>query len=339
MRRNDGFGRAGFFRVIQLTLLPLGTAGYLWAVPKLLRYSRRTGVSATLMASLYTRYMQHRLGTRPDEPAAQLMRVMPNVSRNGFALETAPTLVAHVITGYVPRIYRYPYEGAPPLRHQQTARTSFYDAALTRHLPDVGQLVILGAGLDTRIFRLVPEERLVQGKRIRCFEVDRPRSQEFKLRMLKNAGLPGDLATYVAADFRTEDWFEKLVAAGFDPAVPAFFLWEAVTMYLDRPSVEATLRRIAGTAAGTVVAFDYFSAEVIASRSPLMGYARAATKFTGEPLTFGLDNAPPAKERAKEFVGAFGLTLEEHRNFGTATLRRPAPAGFLTATVGGGVPA
>lgn len=323
-----GKAAAGFFRIIQVALLPVGTVGYLMAVPKLLLYSRRTAVSATLLASLYTRYMQHRLGTRPDEPAARLMMVMPNVSRDGFRLETAPTLVGHLLTGYVPRIYRYPYQGEAPMRHQQTARTNFYDAALHRHLPGIDQLVVLGAGFDTRAFRLPPEVH------VRCFEIDKPRTQAFKIRMLKNAGLATSLATYVPADFEIEDWFEKLVAAGYDPGKPAFFLWEAVTMYLDRTSVEGTLRRIAGTAPGSVVAFDYFSAEIIASRSPYMRYARAATKFAGEPLTFGIDNAPPARERAAEFVGALGLTLEDHRNFGTETRRRPAPAGFTTAIVG-----
>jgi O-methyltransferase involved in polyketide biosynthesis len=106
-------------------------------------------------------------------------------------------------------------------------------------------------------------------------------------------------------------------------------------MYLDRASVETTLRRIAHTAAGSVVAFDYFSAEIIASHSPFMRYARAATKFAGEPLTFGIDNAPPAKEGVADYIGAFGLSLEEHRNFGTETGRRRAPAGFVAATVGG----
>lgn len=321
--------RAAVFRVSQLALLPVGIVAYLWGVPKLLVYSRRTAVSATLLASLYTRYMQHRLGTRPDEPAARLLMVMPNVSRAAFRLVTVPTIAGHLLTGYVPRIYRYPYEGEPPIRHQQTARTSFYDASLARHLPNVDQLVILGAGFDTRVHRLSPENR------VRCFEIDLPTTQAFKLRMLKKAGLATHLSVYVPADFQaTTDWYENLVAAGFDPVRPAFFLWEAVTMYLDRASVEDTLRRIAGTAPGSVVAFDYFSAETITSGSPFMRYARAAAAFAGEPLTFGIDNTPPARERAKEFVAALGLNLEEHRNFGSESRWRQCPAGFVTAVVG-----
>lgn len=328
MREMRQMRAAALFRVIQVALLPVGIAAYLWGVPKLLVYSRRTAVSATLLASLYTRYMQHRLGARPDEPAARLLMVMPNVSRTAFRLETAPTMAGHLLSGYVPRIYRYPYKGEPPIRHQQTARTSFYDASLARHLPSVDQLVILGAGFDTRVYRLSPDDH------VRCFEIDRPTTQAFKLRMLEKAGLATHLSMYVPADFQAEGWFEKLVAAGFDPARRAFFLWEAVTMYLDRASVEDTLRRIAGTTPGSVVAFDYFSAETIASGTPFMRYARAAAAFAGEPLTFGIDNTPPARERVAEFLAAFGLTLEEHRNFGSETRRRQSPAGFVTAIVG-----
>lgn len=329
MRRMRGSASAALFRVIQVALLPVGTIGYLWAVPKLLAFSRRTRVSATLFASLYTRYMQHRLGSRADEPASRLMSVMPNVSRAGFRLETTPTRAAHFLTGYVPRIYRYPYEGDPPMHHQQSARTTFYDAALARHLPGINQLVILGAGMDTRVHRMPP------GNHVRCFEVDQPVTQAFKLKMMETAGLPTNQATYVAADFQTEDWFEKLAEAGFDPAGTTFFLWEAVTMYLDRAAVEATLQRIARTAPGSVIAFDYFDAGFIASSVPYMRYLRETAKFAGEPITFGIDNTPPARERAAEYVGAFGLTLEEHRNFGKETRRRRAPAGFVTATVGG----
>jgi hypothetical protein len=217
MRGQRRLASASVFRMIQVALLPVGTVGYLWAVPKLLLYSRRTGASATVFGSLYTRCMQHRLGTRPDEPAARLMKVMPNVSRVGFGLETLPTLVGHLLTGYVPRIYRYPYEGEPPLRHQVTGRTSFYDAAIQRHLRGIDQVVVLGGGFDTRAFR--PSEG-----HVRWFEIDRCGTQAFKIRMLKNAGLASRHVAYVAADLQTEDWFGKLVAAGFDPARPAFFL-------------------------------------------------------------------------------------------------------------------
>src|SRR4030095_93947 len=116
---------ATVFRIIQILLLPIGAVSYVVFVIKLVAYSRKTGTSATVLASLYTRYMQHKLGTRWDEACARLMMVMPNVPQLALRLETASTLVAHLLTGYVPRIYRYPYEGVPPMRHQSASRTTF----------------------------------------------------------------------------------------------------------------------------------------------------------------------------------------------------------------------
>ena len=264
IKKQEGSGnmrnivKAPIFRIIQIAWSPIALVGYVLFVIKLIIFSRTSGVSATTLASLYTRWMQHKLGTRLDEPVARLMMVLPNVSHLALRLVTGRTLLAHRLTGYVSRIYRYPYEGDPPMAHESAARTTFFDAALTRHLRDIDQLVILGAGWDTRSYRMP--------KGIRCFEIDTPKTQQTKRHMLKKAGLDTTRITFVPADFMTDDWLEKLVHAGFDPDKPTFFLWEAVTMYLDREAVESTLRKIAGTASGSVVAFDYFNADLIESK-------------------------------------------------------------------------
>jgi len=318
---------AAAFRLVQAGLFPAAALAYPVFVVRFLRSSRRRGTSATASASLYTRCMQDRLGTRRDDLAARLLLRMPGVSRGALAVLTAPTLVAHRLTGHVPAIYRYPYQGVPPLRHQSAARTTFYDAALARHLDGTEQLVVLGAGFDTRA------HRLPGGASVRCFEVDEPRTQDLKRALLRASGAAPDAAVHVPVDFLAEDWWERLVAAGFDPGRRSFFLWEAVTMYLDREAVETTLRRIAGTAEGSAVAFDFFSAEVVGSPSLFMRYARAATAFTGEPLRFGLDTSPPARQRVAGFLGGLGLALEEYRAFGPGTGGRPDAAGFAVAVV------
>ncbi len=318
----------GAFRGIQIAGFPLAVAGYVPFVARMVLYSRRTGVSASILASFYPRWMMHQLRTRRDDPCVRLMRVLPNVSQGALGLLTGPTLLAHRLTGHVPKIYRYPYQGVPPMKDQPAARTTFFDGALTRHLADAEQLVVLGAGLDTRSYRLRPESR------IRCFEIDMPRTQAFKREMLAKAGLDASRVTFVPADFENEDWFAKLVGAGFDPTRRSIFLWEAVTMYLDRPAVEGTLRTIAGTAPGTVVAFDYFSPEQLRDSSAIWRYGRAVLKAVGEPFgTFGIDTTPPARERAAAFVESCGLSLEEQRSFGEETDRTHAPAGFVTAIV------
>ncbi|HYO54565.1 class I SAM-dependent methyltransferase, partial [Archangium sp.] len=212
---------------------------------------------------------------------------MPNVPPLGLLLTTAPTRAAHAVTGQVPRIYQYPYPGTPPLTHQSAARTTFYDGAVARHLAGADQLVILGAGFDTRAYRLPA------GARVRCFEVDAPPTQAYKRETLAKAGVDASAVTFVAADFATEDWFERLVAAGFDPGRPSVFTWESVTMYLPREAVVDSLRKIAGTAPGTVVAFDYVAAELLTSGTLFMRYARAMLAVGGESWKFGIDNTPP----------------------------------------------
>ena len=318
---------ATIFRAIQIALSPVALVGYVDFTLRSFRGSRTSGTSETALASLYTRWMQHQLGTRPDEPCERLMRVLPNVPALGLRLTSGPTLVAHRLTGYVPGIFRYPYEHEvdAPLAHQPAARTTFFDAALARHIDDLDQFVVLGAGYDTRAYRLP------QGTRVRCFEVDRPKTQELKREMLGNAGVDTSRVTFVPADLMTDDWLAKLRNAGLEPHRPTFFLCEGVTMYLDREAVENTLRTIAGTAGGSVVAFDYLTTDTIESRSPYMRYARAALKAVGEPWSFGMDSSPPVREQVAALLETCGLSLAEHRHLGQETDRKHAGGGFVVA--------
>jgi methyltransferase (TIGR00027 family) len=319
---------ATVFRAVQAAALPIGIVGYAAFAVRLVQHTRRSGTSGSVLASLYTRYMQHELGTRQDEPCERVMRTMPSVSPVGLALSTTPTLVAHRLTGYVPKLYRYPYEGVPPMRHQSVARTTFYDQALERHLPRVGQFVVLGAGYDTRAYRL-PE-----GTPVRCFEVDMPRTQALKREVLARAGVDAARVTFVPADFEEEDWLEKLLEAGFSLDVPSFFSWESVAMYLEREAVESTLRTIAGTAPGGALAFDYLSTRMVEGPSnPYWRYSRAWLKATGEPWKFGIDATPPIRDRVAALLESCGLQLEEHRTFGVETGSKEAMAGFATALV------
>ncbi len=242
-------------------------------------------------------------------------------------LVAGPTLLIHRLTGYVPRAYRYPFEGDVPKQYEASARISFFDDAANRYLARMEQFVILGAGFDTRAYRLPG------GSHVRTFEIDAPKTQAVKRDMLKRAGIDSTRVTFVAADFEKEDWLALLVKAGFDPGKPAFFLWEGVILYLDKSAVEDTFRKIASTAKGSVVAFDYFTTETLTSKELYWRFARASTKSVGEPLKFGIDSTPPSKERLAEFLRACGLTLDEQRTLGQETETKRAWGGFATAIV------
>jgi methyltransferase (TIGR00027 family) len=195
--------------------------------------------------------------------------------------------------------------------------------------------VVLGAGLDTRAHRLPARAAL------RCFEVDTPKTQAFKLEMLRRAGVEAPAITYVPADFSNEDWLERLVAAGFDPNKPALFTWESVCMYLDGEAVERTLRTIASTAPGSLVAFDYLAKELVEDRSVFGRYVQAVLRALGEPWTFGIatsspGESAPAAEPLLAFLASCGLSLVEHRLVWRGPLKRQVAAGFVVAAVHAG---
>ncbi|MFB3765029.1 MAG: class I SAM-dependent methyltransferase [Methanotrichaceae archaeon] len=315
------------FYVLNILMFPVTLIGYVIWIGKAYLAGRKSGVSTTAQGPLSVRWFMHNLGTREDEPANQLMMLLPGVSSLGVRLGAGPMLLAHRMTGYVPRAFRYPFEGDVPVQYEASARQAFFDAVIDRYLDEITQFVILGAGFDTRAFRL-PKDTSV-----RSFEIDAPETQAIKRKMLEKAGIDSTGVTFVAADFEKDDWLIRLVEADFDPNKPALFLWEGVIMYLDREAVEATLRKIASNAKGSVVAFDYFTTEPLDSQALYWRYARATTRAAGEPLKFGIDSTPSSRERLVEFLQSCGLTLGEHRTLGQETEDKRAWGGFAVAIV------
>lgn len=169
-------------------------------------------------------------------------------------------------------------------------RTRVLDLAVQRRGPALGQVVVLGAGLDTRAARLAHPE-------VRFFEVDAPATQQHKrARVAELEGYPADAATYVACDFEHQDFLEQLQAAGFDAGRPALFLWEGVTYYLSEPAVRATLRRLAsGGHAETTVLFDYVHRNMAQGqvRDPSDQQTHRMVADLGEPFRFGINDVLP----------------------------------------------
>jgi methyltransferase (TIGR00027 family) len=125
-------------------------------------------------------------------------------------------------------------------------RARFVEDLVAEHPAD--QYVILGAGLDTFAQRH-PGERQV-------FEIDQPATQAWKRQRLLDTGHP--LPILVPVDFEAgDDWLQRLVDNGFDPAKPAVVASTGVSMYLTKEANAATLAKIAGLAPGTTLVMTY----------------------------------------------------------------------------------
>jgi len=174
---------AAAFYILSILLFPITALGYVIWVGKGILARNTSGVSATAQGPLSARYFAHNLGTRPDEAANRLMPVVPGVPPLGLRMSTWPLLFAHRLTGFVPKAFRYPYEGDVPKLYMASARQTFFDNVVDQYLPGITQFVILGAGFDTRAFRLP------RGSPVRSFEVDTPQTQAVKRQMLEKAGI------------------------------------------------------------------------------------------------------------------------------------------------------
>lgn len=201
------------------------------------------------------------------------------------------------------------YDAVFPHMELWTAvRTTFLDRRVAAFM-DAGlpQVVLLGAGFDTRAARLARAG-------VRFFEVDQGASQAEKLARLRGLeGYPLANATYVTCDFEHEDFLDRLVAAGFSAERPAVFVWEGVTPYLTEAAVRATLRRLAGgTHPGSVVMFDHVRRKLVAGdvRDPRDDESRAFVADLGEPLRFGVDY-PLALLVEEGFRRVRALTFDE----------------------------
>lgn len=181
---------------------------------------------------------------------------------------------------------------SPPMELWLGLRVAYLDrlVGLAIDRLSVRQVVILGAGYDTRAARL-PRAG------VRYFEVDHPATQAAKRERLATlAGYPADAATYVACNFEREDPIERLVAGGFATAEPAIVVWEGVVPYLSEAAVRATAARLAsGLDPRSLVAFDFVGKRFASGQSisPKDAETRAYIGELGEPIRFGTDDVLP----------------------------------------------
>jgi methyltransferase (TIGR00027 family) len=176
----------------------------------------------------------------------------------------------------------------PGPRVSATVRTRVIDEALSAGLSDgARQLVLLGAGYDSRPYRIEGADQ------IRTFEVDHPDTQAAKRRrLLRMLPAPPTGTAFVGIDFDREDLGAALGRAGYSSDELTFFIWEGVTNYLTADAVDATFRWISTHAAlGSRIVFTYVhsglldGSERFSESEQWVGAVRSA----GEPFTFGLD--------------------------------------------------
>jgi methyltransferase (TIGR00027 family) len=196
-------------------------------------------------------------------------------------------------------------------------RTAAIDAQLKRALSSgISQLVILGAGLDARAFRM-PELAGVE-----VYEVDHPSTQAFKRARAERLSPTARALHFVGVDFERESIGDRLQQAGHRPQLPTVWIWEGVTMYLEEAAFDATLQVIGDRSApGSVALITYGDPTLSDSLERIAPLLLAGLKVLGEPMKgrMTFDTLRAKCER-------HGFAIESHEGSPDWAARQTGPA-------------
>jgi methyltransferase (TIGR00027 family) len=190
----------------------------------------------------------------------------------------------------------------PGSRTSLIARTRLIDNYVAAAVANgIQQIVLLGAGFDSRAYRIAGAERA------RFFEVDHPNTSRVKKAHITRAlGALPHYVKYVTVDFQRDRLPESLRGAGFNPLERSLFVWEGVSNYLTEDAVRSTLSYIGSLSQGTALAFTYVDRAVLDDPTHFIGGSEVQKAFARlkEPWTFGIQPS-----RAAGFFEECGLEL------------------------------
>jgi methyltransferase (TIGR00027 family) len=189
-------------------------------------------------------------------------------------------------------------------------RTRYLDDQLDQQLANgCRQVVILGAGLDTRGVR-----KRADG--VAYFEIDDPSTVRFKQARLAAEGFDAPI-TFIAANYVAAGVIPLLEANGFDFGLPSFFIWEGNTMYLTEAAALKVLRDLRENVRRFNIAFDYMDSAVVARSTGEAGATGFVERFAamGAPWHYGIDDLG-AVAAATGLTVADAITVGDlHRKF------------------------
>jgi methyltransferase (TIGR00027 family) len=208
---------------------------------------------------------------------------------------TRPSPVRRLMIGATER-------AGPGLWVNLACRKRFIDEKLDDALPGIDAVVILGAGLDTRPYRLARRSDLP------VYEVDQPVNIERKKAVVRRVlGEAPPSVRLVPVDFERDDLADALAKAGHRGGDRTFFIWEGVTQYLSADAVDATFAFLRGAAPSSRLMFTYVRRDFI-DGTKMYGAKILYKRFRQrrQVWKFGLD---PGDIDA--FVGTYGWRLVE----------------------------
>ena len=175
--------------------------------------------------------------------------------------------------------------GWPRTRSSGVVRTRLIDLMVEEAIGDgATQLVLLGAGFDSRAYRL-PQARMAI-----VFEVDHPSTQRAKRARLNASATAVDHVHFVDVDFEVDDVACRLAEAGFDERARSIVVWEGVISYLSAQAVDDNFELLSGICSpDSRLVFTYVDGRALDGSIHFEEAKRwkGWVRFNGEPFIFG----------------------------------------------------
>jgi methyltransferase (TIGR00027 family) len=211
---------------------------------------------------------------------------------------------------------------SPGIWALMACRKRYIDEKLIEALGDIDAVVNLGAGFDTRAYRLPGLAS------IPVWEIDQPENIEIKrARLQRRLGAAPVHVTLVPIDFDRQDAGTVLTSHGYTTTARTFFIWEGVTQYLTEDGAASTLEFLSKAACGSRLAFTYVRRDFL-DGTQMYGQEKLYRRFVlGGIWQFGME--PDAVEA---LLNRYGWHLNEHIGGEELTARYVRPTGRTLAS-------
>ena len=218
----------------------------------------------------------------------------------------------------------------PPVKDLVKIRTKYFDEALEKQLlSQFRQVVILGAGLDTRAVRK-------PSPGVTYFEIDDAATLSVKQACYKRHGFDVNVK-FIPGNYVIEGVIDLLEQNGFDCSLPSYFIWEGNTMYLPLDSTRHVLAELGSHVKRFRVSFDYMAESVISKTTGDPGITTLVESFAnmGAPWLSGIKDVKGlARELGLDVVENFPLA-ELYREYGvTRPMASPIFNYYAVCTLG-----
>lgn len=206
---------------------------------------------------------------------------------------------------------------APGLWSGMLCRKRYIDEKLIESANKVNAVVNLGAGFDTRAYRLPVLSNMP------VWEVDQPENIKSKqVRLYKLFGAVPSHVRLVPIDFDREELGTFLASYGYSGDMRTFFIWEAVTQYLTETGIRATFDFLAKAEHGSLLAFTYIRKDFLDGRV-MYGWENIYKKYVKDKIwLFGMD-----PEEWPDFLEGYGWRIVEHVGYEELAERYIRPTG------------